>query len=52
MTLGEFKNKFENIPDNTNLAIVLSDGQLDYAVQAFLSIDVDDKRETILISGN
>lgn len=53
MTLGEFKETHKNAPDNSHIAVLLSDGDLNYALSTW---QVDDRESedhgTIIITGN
>jgi hypothetical protein len=52
MTIKELKELISNIPDETDVAILLSDGNLDYAVSGWISETSEDQPQTLVFSGN
>lgn len=48
MTLKELKDKYKDLPDDTELAICMPDGNLDYTMLNWFDAD----QKVIVISGN
>jgi len=51
MNFGELK-AIENLTDETPVAILLSDGTLDYAVGAWLDENPGEDGKTLVLTGN
>ena len=56
-TLGKFKELTANLPDETPIAVLLSDGNIDNAINMWLcgpgqEIDTDDGKLTIVVVPN
>jgi len=52
MTLKEFKDKFKDYPDSTEIVVYVSDGSYDYATSAYEDVGDDEGEKVIVIAGN